>query len=800
MRRIQVLFIGTTFLAVSALAPVLVQFSSALPKAPATLQVNINAPDGVAATVDIVGSAAYAATKQASGTSASQSISVAPGTYRIRADALLVEGTLFTSRITPSRTTVSSGATKSIAVTYSAATMVTDFRVTNLEDGTVTLSWKREPGVEVEIRRTQGNIPAATADQGVAVATSGSTAVDPGLPLASVYTYALFAEKGREEIGPFPLSIGTGGASDGQATYLANPQTRMLSAADVANAEPDGTGVVVTLASGVKTPVLGAPVVVPAIPSLQGGFLGTVESILPNGRTIRLVAAGIADAFDYYSVSAADLKVSSQTPTLVAAAALPAPVGAASALPTALANCVGGSASDTVSLNAPSFQFSGHFNATINTKSFFGKNIPTGASLDLGVSLTVTESASIKSTNALTCSLDLKQLGLDKLMVEFPTTPVPMALAFFPKIEASVQGQFEADNVGVSVKTGFQVAATIPLLGLANVSGGPIMSIDPLTPNVTSASAGFGMKVGGQVIIGPGAGTTESGVIAGVSGEFNPIDAFVGVEASNSGVCLKANLGASYAFGFTAKAWLGKWSIAKTFTIDALNQKIPYSGSPWYWPSGCNVQGPGTTVLGPGVTKVTDSTSGGQGQIGYVPGFVPGQSAWVLSTGDVANAVGAPSAFASTDLGLGGDGDLTALSGNQTYDAVTYDAVLVPTGSTLHVRFVFASEEYPEYVGSAFNDVMAVFVNGTNCATVPGTSAPVSVNTINASLNSQYFIDNASGASGLGTTMDGVTIPLQCDVPVTPGVPSTVKIALADASDHVFDSAVALLDQGIWSN
>jgi hypothetical protein len=34
---------------------------------------------------------------------------------------------------------------------------------------------------------------------------------------------------------------------------------------------------------------------------------------------------------------------------------------------------------------------------------------------------------------------------------------------------------------------------------------------------------------------------------------------------------------------------------------------------------------------------------------------------------------------------------------------------------------------------------------------------------------------------------------------VTPGVPATVRIVVADATDSIYDSAVALLDQGIWS-
>ncbi|MDI6100414.1 choice-of-anchor L domain-containing protein [Actinoplanes sp. NEAU-A12] len=37
---------------------------------------------------------------------------------------------------------------------------------------------------------------------------------------------------------------------------------------------------------------------------------------------------------------------------------------------------------------------------------------------------------------------------------------------------------------------------------------------------------------------------------------------------------------------------------------------------------------------------------------------------------------------------------------------------IIPTGSTLNVKDAFVSEEHPEYDGSAFNDVMAILVNG----------------------------------------------------------------------------------------
>ena len=55
-------------------------------------------------------------------------------------------------------------------------------------------------------------------------------------------------------------------------------------------------------------------------------------------------------------------------------------------------------------------------------------------------------------------------------------------------------------------------------------------------------------------------------------------------------------------------------------------------------------------------------------------------------------------------------------------------------------------------------------------------------------------------AAGYHTSLDGLTVPLTCDRAVTPGVPVQVEIVVADAGDGVLDSAVALVNRGIWSD
>jgi len=110
-------------------------------------------------------------------------------------------------------------------------------------------------------------------------------------------------------------------------------------------------------------------------------------------------------------------------------------------------------------------------------------------------------------------------------------------------------------------------------------------------------------------------------------------------------------------------------------------------------------------------------------------------------------------------------------------------------------NYVFASEEYNEFVGSPYNDVVAIFVNGVNCANQGG--QPVSVNTINHGVNDVLYVDNATGLRD--TEMDGMTVPLTCVAPVSPGAVNHVKIAIADTSDAIWDAAVFLAAGGVRS-
>jgi uncharacterized repeat protein (TIGR01451 family) len=133
----------------------------------------------------------------------------------------------------------------------------------------------------------------------------------------------------------------------------------------------------------------------------------------------------------------------------------------------------------------------------------------------------------------------------------------------------------------------------------------------------------------------------------------------------------------------------------------------------------------------------------------------------------------------------------------------------VPQAANVQFNYVFSSDEYSDFANSEFNDVFGFFVNGSNCALVPGTSDPVSVNSINNGNDAggdatphhpELFRDNVrpSGPT-IDTQMDGLTTVLTCDATVTPGATSHMKLAIADTSDEALDSAVFLQAQSLTS-
>lgn len=145
------------------------------------------------------------------------------------------------------------------------------------------------------------------------------------------------------------------------------------------------------------------------------------------------------------------------------------------------------------------------------------------------------------------------------------------------------------------------------------------------------------------------------------------------------------------------------------------------------------------------------------------------------------------------NLNRTGDPQLDTLTGSQTFDGCSLEFDFMPPCDTLKIKYVFGSEEYPEYANKAFTDALGFFVSGPgitgtkNIATVPGTTLPVSVNSINATTNSQYYVSNTSGTS---IQYDGFTTPLTAMQSVVPHSTYHLKIVIADGTDAIYDSGI----------
>jgi hypothetical protein len=165
----------------------------------------------------------------------------------------------------------------------------------------------------------------------------------------------------------------------------------------------------------------------------------------------------------------------------------------------------------------------------------------------------------------------------------------------------------------------------------------------------------------------------------------------------------------------------------------------------------------------------------------------------VLSSGRVADVAGPnDDGDWSTDLAEPGDDALTALVAHDTRDASVLEFDFVPTSTHLSFNYVFASEEYQEYVGSKFNDVFAFLVNGKNCAVIGAGGEPVAVNGVNHAKNTALYRDNPTGDHAVDLQFDGLTTVLTCEADVNKGAANHVKLAIADTSDGIYDAAVFL--------
>ena len=147
---------------------------------------------------------------------------------------------------------------------------------------------------------------------------------------------------------------------------------------------------------------------------------------------------------------------------------------------------------------------------------------------------------------------------------------------------------------------------------------------------------------------------------------------------------------------------------------------------------------------------------------------------------------------ASTEHGFPGDPDLDTLTTDPTFDALILEFDFETEGGDLFFNYLFASEEYSDFVQAGVNDVFGFFLDDVNIALVPGTNDPISVDTINLGVNAGFFNNNtaASGNSPFDLEYDGFTdVFTATALNLGPGI-HTIRLAISDAGDGILDSAV----------
>jgi len=251
------------------------------------------------------------------------------------------------------------------------------------------------------------------------------------------------------------------------------------------------------------------------------------------------------------------------------------------------------------------------------------------------------------------------------------------------------------------------------------------------------------------------------------------------------------------------------------------NETVDTTGTP---------QAVAQALVGPGVAISNVQYTGAQAATGTFsfkdPTVLGMGSGIVMSTGNANEVVGPNTSDSnSTSWGTAGDAQLSALSGYPTFDAAVLSFDFVPTANQVAFQYAFGSDEYPEWVNTQFNDVFAFWVtdnagNTNNCAQVRQVAGdpaspfvPVAVNNINQSnpiqtpmptamrpdlFRPNYY--NPSGPSAIDLELDGITKVLTCQAPVTPGVTNHLRLAIADSSDGIYDSAVFLKGTSLVSN
>ena len=167
------------------------------------------------------------------------------------------------------------------------------------------------------------------------------------------------------------------------------------------------------------------------------------------------------------------------------------------------------------------------------------------------------------------------------------------------------------------------------------------------------------------------------------------------------------------------------------------------------------------------------------------------------------------------------DPDLQALVAKPLKSTTALEFDFIASSSSFEFEYIFASEEYPEYVCSQYNDVFGFFLTGLdpvtltvttkNIAVIPNSAStvypdgmPVAINSLNPGVSGNNFnsadcisLDyssyyNENPVSNPYMQFDGYTVALPAGASVIPCETYHMKISIANVNDNTFDSGVFL--------
>jgi len=157
----------------------------------------------------------------------------------------------------------------------------------------------------------------------------------------------------------------------------------------------------------------------------------------------------------------------------------------------------------------------------------------------------------------------------------------------------------------------------------------------------------------------------------------------------------------------------------------------------------------------------------------------------VLTTGSAQLPSTNTSNETSVSPGTGGDAQLSALAGVDTFDANTlsFTFTTAPGATSVSAQFVFGTEEFPTQL---VTDIFGFFVDGVNYARFPGGEL-----ISNTPGNPTNFINNPVGSGLYRIEYNGLTPVFTVVGILNPALSvHTLTIGIADTFDTRFDSGV----------